>query len=199
MPNRPPLLKDAPRLTAAAIFTAALLGFTVFAAINGNAEFLFYAATMVVMAIVVLVVDRLVGLSLLAVYGLLVWAILHLAGGNVPVGEAVLYNFRPAPMVPRYDQATHAFGFAIATLVCWECLRHAIARRASRPPAPTLGLLTACVLMGIGLGALNEVIEFVAVLTMPDTNVGGYTNTGWDLVSNLAGAVLMAVLIRIRG
>jgi hypothetical protein len=116
----------------------------------------------------------------------------------VPVSGEVLYNYRPAPWLPKYDQATHAFGFAVATLVCWECLRGALARRGA-PTKPTAGLAIACVLMGIGLGALNEVIEFVAVLTMPDTNVGGYTNTGWDLVSNLTGAAAMGVYIRLRG
>ncbi|MFI4882226.1 MAG: DUF2238 domain-containing protein [Phycisphaerales bacterium JB064] len=194
-----PFLKDPPRLAAAILFVVALVGFTVYAAANGNSEFLFYAGTMVVMAAVVFVVDRFVHLSLLAIYGLLAWAILHLAGGNVPVGEAVLYNYRPAPMLPKYDQVTHAFGFAIATLVCWECLRHAISKRTNGRPRPSFGLVVACVLMGIGLGALNEVIEFVAVLTMPDTNVGGYTNTGWDLVSNLTGAAIMGVFIRLRG
>jgi hypothetical protein len=34
---------------------------------------------------------------------------------------------------------------------------------------------------------------------MPDTNVGGYTNTGWDLVSNLVGAAAMGVWIRLKG
>jgi hypothetical protein len=46
------------------------------------------------------------------------------------------------------------------------------------------------VCMGVGLGALNEVVEFVMTLTLPETNVGGYENTGWDLVSNLIGALL---------
>lgn len=194
-----PFLKDPARLAAAVVFAVALVGFTILAAVNGNAEFLFYAATMLVMAGVVFAVDRLIHLSLLAIYGLLAWAFMHLAGGNVPVGDAVLYNYRPAPWLPKYDQATHAFGFAVATLVCWECLRSALAKRSSEPPRPTFGLVAACVLMGIGLGALNEVIEFAAVLTMPDTNVGGYTNTGWDLVSNLAGAAAMGVWIRLKG
>jgi hypothetical protein len=48
----------------------------------------------------------------------------------------------------------------------------------------------------MGFGALNEVIEFAATLTMPHTNVGGYVNTGWDLVSNLVGCALAAVIIR---
>ena len=200
MAVRVPFVADPPRMVAALVFTIAMVGFTVYAAAKGNSEFLFYAGTMVVMAGVVLAVDRVVGLSMLAIGGLLAWAILHLAGGNVPAGEAgVLYNFRPAPWLPKYDQAVHAFGFAVATLVCWECLSHGLKKRLGNAPRPTLGLMAACVLMGIGLGALNEVIEFVAVLTMPETNVGGYENTGWDLVSNLVGALTMAVLIRLKG
>ena len=39
-------------------------------------------------------------------------------------------------------------------------------------------------------------IEFTATLLLPNTNVGGYVNTGWDLVSNLVGAVCAACWIR---
>jgi hypothetical protein len=49
----------------------------------------------------------------------------------------------------------------------------------------------------MGFGALNEVVEFIAVLTIPNTNVGGYENTGWDLVANLTGTVVAAVCIRL--
>jgi hypothetical protein len=50
--------------------------------------------------------------------------------------------------------------------------------------------------MGMGLGAANEVVEFVITLIVPDTNVGGFVNTGWDLVSNMTGAVGACVIIR---
>jgi hypothetical protein len=49
----------------------------------------------------------------------------------------------------------------------------------------------------MGLGAMNELVEFAATLLVPETNVGGYFNTGWDLVSNLVGVVIAAVLIRV--
>lgn len=198
--KRTPLIADRTRLVAAIVFAAALVGFSIYAILNGNAEFIFYGVVLVILAAAVFVLDRRVVLSHAALWGLLVWAVLHLAGGNVPAGEAgVLYNFRPAEWLPKYDQALHAFGFAVATLVCWECLRRALVRDDGAPPRATTGLAMACVLMGIGLGALNEVVEFVAVLTMPETNVGGYMNTGWDLVSNLAGAAAMGVWIRLRG
>jgi hypothetical protein len=50
-------------------------------------------------------------------------------------------------------------------------------------------------LAGMGVGAINEIVEFVATLVIPDTNVGGYTNTGWDLVADLAGAIVATVLL----
>lgn len=62
---------------------------------------------------------------------------------------------------------------------------------------PTLGLLTLAAAAGMGFGALNEVIEFFMTLLVPETNVGGYINTGWDLVANLVGALIAVSLIRL--
>ena len=64
------------------------------------------------------------------------------------------------------------------------------------PLKPTPGMLCLCAAAGMGFGALNEIVEFFAVLMLPETNVGGYTNTGWDLVSNLVGATLAVIVIR---
>ncbi len=46
----------------------------------------------------------------------------------------------------------------------------------------------------MGLGAVNEMVEFTAVLIVPDTNVGGYSNTALDLVFNAIGAVSAMLL-----
>ncbi len=61
---------------------------------------------------------------------------------------------------------------------------------------PTWGRLLIVWAAGQGFGGLNEVVEFAAVLAVPDTNVGGYLNTGWDLVANLAGCTVAVLLIR---
>jgi hypothetical protein len=45
----------------------------------------------------------------------------------------------------------------------------------------------------MGFGAANEVVEFIASQMIAGTNVGGYINTGWDLVANSLGALLAAV------
>jgi uncharacterized membrane protein YjdF len=91
------------------------------------------------------------------------------------------------PDLPKYDQVVHAFGFAVATWAAGEALRRGFA-------ASRIAWFMALVLIGIGLGALNEVIEFAATRLMVGTNVGGYENTGWDLVSNLVGASVSALV-----
>jgi hypothetical protein len=48
---------------------------------------------------------------------------------------------------------------------------------------------------GLGFGALNEVVEFFVTLMVPESNVGGYVNTGWDLVANLIGATVTGLLL----
>ena len=109
-----------------------------------------------------------------------------MAGGNVRVGDDVLYGLQLIPVVLRYDQLVHAFGFGTATLVCHHLLKPYLREGIDR--WRTLSILI--VLMGSGLGAVNEIIEFAAVKTLPETHVGGYDNTLWDLIFNLIGGVL---------
>jgi hypothetical protein len=60
---------------------------------------------------------------------------------------------------------------------------------------PTLGMLTLCGAAALGFGALNELVEFAAAMTMPETNVGGYINTGFDLVANTVGVLIACTII----
>jgi len=46
--------------------------------------------------------------------------------------------------------------------------------------------------VGLGVGAVNETIEFLITLLPADSNVGGFSNTGWDLVANALGAATAA-------
>jgi len=170
----------------------------------GNYEFLAYIAIMLVLAGVVWTVHRRVGLPRGLVWCLSLWGALHMAGGLVvlpegwDVGEksAVLYNWHIAGPGFKYDQVVHAFGFGTTTWLCWCGLR-AMAPDLPRPPG--LGPLALCAAAGMGFGALNEVVEFTITLLVPENNVGGYVNTAMDLVYNTLGAVLAAVMIRLRG
>jgi hypothetical protein len=194
-----------PRLRPVVAFTFGYLAVALAAGIlRGNAEFLFYIGVMLVLIGVVWAVNRSVRLSTGALWALSVWGLAHMAGGLVvvpagwPVNAAsrVLYTLWLVPDRLKYDHVVHAYGFGVTTWVCWQGLKSAVRKRAGSTPAPTFGLLTLAAAAGLGFGALNEVVEFVATLTMPETNVGGYANTGWDLVANTVGAVAAVLLIR---
>jgi hypothetical protein len=170
---------------------------------RGNKEFLIYIGVMLVLMGVVGFVHQRVTLSMGALWALSLWGAMHMAGGLVPVPESwpingdirVLYSWWLIPDRLKYDQIVHAYGFGITTWVCWQAIR-----AAARPLGtlqPTFGVMTLCVAGGMGFGAMNEIIEFTATLLVPSTNVGGYINTGWDLVSNMAGSVVAAVLIAV--
>ena len=134
-------------------------------------------------------------------WGVSLLGAVHMAGGLVrppagwPVdGRRVLYNLWVVPGWLKYDQAVHCYGSAMATWACWQGLR-----TGTGLGRPTAGPVALCALGGIGLGAINEVAEFLTTRVVSETNVGGYENTGWDLVANLAGAAAAGVLIRVFG
>jgi hypothetical protein len=195
------------RLWPVATFTLAyLVAALVMAAVRGNLEFLFYIAVVLVVIGGIWVVDRYVGLNGAVLWGLSVWGLAHMAGGLLVVPEGwpvndesrVLYSMWILTGRLKYDHVVHAYGFGMTTWVCWQGLRAAVQRRAG-VISPTFGLMVLSATAGLGFGALNEVVEFVATLLVPETNVGGYRNTGWDLVANLFGATAAVTLIWLRG
>lgn len=186
-----------------------LLGSAVMAAILGNREFVFYIVVMALIIVSLFLVHRRVGFSAKLLAGLSAWGLLHMAGGLVPIptgwheglDQGVLYNWWIIPGRLKYDQVVHAYGFGLTTWLCWQALSAAaVPRTTGSPPLhPTPGLVVLCAAGGMGFGALNEVIEFAATQLLPNTNVGGYVNTGWDLVFNLLGSALAALLIWMNG
>ncbi len=188
-------------LLATIAYTIAAIGG---ASSRDNKEFLIYIGVMVVLIAIVGYVHYRVRLSIGALWAMSIWGALHMAGGLVPVPESwpingtirVLYSWWIIPPhYLKYDQVVHAYGFGVTTLICWQAIRAAV--RPIGQLLPTFGVLTLCVAGGMGFGAMNEIIEFVATLLVENTNVGDYNNTGWDLVSNMAGSLTAAILIRI--
>ena len=170
---------------------------------NANEEFLIYIWVMVILFAAIAFLHWRIRLRTATLWCLSIWGLLHMAGGLAPVpaewpinGDIrVLYSWWIIPGRLKYDHVIHAYGFAVTTWVCWQGLGAAM--RGRRAVRPTFGVLVLCVAAGMGFGAMNEVVEFAAALSVPETNVGGYVNTGWDLVSNLAGCLIAAVLIRL--
>jgi hypothetical protein len=190
-------------LIRVAAFTASYLAVaTAGAFATGNREFVFYIVVMVVLAAVVGVVHFRIGLPESALWALSIWGLAHMAGGliTLPAGwpthgpNQVLYSLWLIPDRVKYDQIVHAYGFGVTTWICWLGLQATLSG-SGVDAGPTAGRLVLPWAAGQGFGAMNEVIEFAATLMVPETNVGGYLNTGWDLVANLIGATLAVVII----
>jgi len=170
---------------------------------QGNGEFVFYIVVMLVLVIALVAVHRRVTLSRGLLWCLSLWGLMHMAGGLLPIPSAwhdadvssVLYNWWIIRDWLKYDQFVHAYGFGITTWLCWQALSARTLNESGRPLEPTPGLMVLCAAAGMGFGAFNEVIEFIATLTLPETNVGGYENTGWDLVFNLIGSAAAAFVL----
>ncbi len=195
--------EGADRVWPVALFTSLYLVGALMTAVQGsNYEFLLYIGVVVLMMGVVWVVHGRVALTSGALWCLSIWGLAHMAGGLVVVPESwpvmgtnrVLYSLWLIPDRLKYDHVVHAYGFGVTTWVCWQGLRAALGGRHQRV-RPTPGLMLLCAAAGLGFGALNEVIEFAATLLVPETNVGGYLNTGWDLVANLFGATVAVTAI----
>jgi uncharacterized membrane protein YjdF len=178
----------------AGVNLAYISAFTILALRRENYEFVMYAGVVVLIFALILAKQPVVRFDRVILWGLSLWGLAHMAGGNIGVGDGVLYSVQLIPRILRYDQLVHWFGFGTATLVCFHLLRPRL--REEAVGGAVLWFLV--IMMGIGVGALNEVIEFASVLSMPETGVGGYENTLWDLVFNTLGAVTAVVVIAVR-
>ncbi|MCX7000706.1 MAG: DUF2238 domain-containing protein [Candidatus Sumerlaeota bacterium] len=164
-----------------------------------NYEFLIYVGVIVFFLCLIGISIKKVDYTLGSLVGLTVWSALHLAGGGITIGEGRLYDvmlIRLSETYPvwRYDQLVHIWGFGVSTLVVFSLLTGTLKRPVENPIA--LGIVL--VMAGLGMGALNEILEFVVSICVPQSGVGGYMNTSLDLCADLIGAILGLLYIRLR-
>lgn len=165
-------------------------GFVAFGLATGSDLSLPYAGIIAAGGLLAAVVEPDEGFSTVVLAGLVLWAVGHLAGGTIGIGEGrTLYN-AVLPGGVHADNVVHFVGFGTAGLAWWEATSPWLGPRAGH----ALGIAVSVWLAGMGVGAFNEVFEFFATLVLPETNVGGYHNTGRDLVANLLGAGVAGVI-----
>lgn len=174
----------------------------------GITEFLFYlaAAPFLVAGVSWMHVKTVFPMGLLRALSLL--GLVHVLGGLITVpdgwpveGKPYLYNFWILEDRLKYDQVVHAYGNGLATWLCWHIARHSIASAAGRKVfeiEASRPFMLICLFAGVGIGACNELGEFIATRLVEENNVGGYTNTGFDLVYNTLGSVIAVLLLRFK-
>jgi uncharacterized membrane protein YjdF len=182
-----------------AVNLALILGFGTLFVARRNYEFILYVGVIVVFLGLIAATRNRVAYTLETLMGLTVWSGLHLAGGGITVGDGRLYDVILIPIsetypILRYDQVVHIWGFGVATLVMYDLVRPILPRPWRHPIAVSIVLVMA----GLGVGALNEIVEFSVTVIVPQSGVGGYLNTSLDLCSDLIGALITLVYLQVR-
>jgi uncharacterized membrane protein YjdF len=162
-----------------------------------NYEFILYIGVIIFFLGLIVATNKRVDYPNAALWGLTLWALMHMGGGSLYIGGTKLYELILIPLsdkyeIFRYDQLVHIVGFAVATVLMFAIIRPLLPEKIERWTAISIVLVMA----GLGVGALNEIVEFAATVIVPETGVGGYMNTSLDLVSDLIGAILAIVYIR---
>ena len=176
----------------------ALAVFSVHFVTRKNYEFIIYVGVIVFFLVVFIVTNPKVYYPNSVLWGLVLWAVMHMAGGSVRIRGALLYKIMIIQLsetypIFRYDQLVHIIGFGVATITLFYLLKPLL-----RPNVRGWGALSIIlVAAGLGVGTVNEIIEFIVSSIVPESNVGGYVNTSLDLMSDLIGAVLAVGVIRL--
>lgn len=167
---------------------------------SGVKEFTLYLAVLLVLVGLVAWTLPRTKLPTWALWLLSILGLLHALGGGVKVHGDVLYNYILIPIINnglngitlwRFDQLVHPYGTFVAGLIIYFFIAH-------YSKLPRLWMVIIAALAAMGLGAINEVIEFITKITIPNTDVGGYNNTAIDLCSNFIGAVIGAAFGALR-
>ena len=168
--------------------------------VKQNFEFMIYVGVLIFFMALVLATNKKVKYSNGLLWGLSFWAIAHMAGGGIYIGDTKLYGTMLIPLVGepynilKYDQVVHIYGFGVTTFLMWQLLKPLLDQEKKKG---WVRLSIILVMAATGAGALNKVIEFTATIFDPGNGVGGYINNAIDLVSNLIGAMIaMAIIIK---
>jgi putative membrane protein len=176
-----------------------LVLFTIIYLIQGNYEFLAYILTLGIAIFIIFKADKFFKFPGAARWGFAIWMLLHMLGGSLFINgkklyDTVLINIIGDPyFILKYDQFVHAFCYFVITLFVYSLVVYI-----SKSKILTKTSILIIILAGIGIGAINEMIEFATVVFLNSTGVGGYTNNALDLFFNSIGAILSIFYIKNR-
>lgn len=173
-------------------FNVAVLSiFTVVFMSRENYEFLTYVGVTIFFMVLIIITNRKVYYPNFMLWILSFWSLAHMCGGGVLLDGKKLYEFMLLDIVKepylifKYDQFVHITGFAGATLAMYYLVKPHL-----KQGHGWVAISVVVVMAGLGVGALNEIVEFLVSVIVGDTGVGGYINTSLDLVSDLLGALI---------
>lgn len=160
---------------------------------TSNYEFILYVFVLVAFVYFVIYSNKWFEYPKVAIWGLMAWAVIHMAGGAFYIKGVRLYDIILYPLVGepynilRVDQFMHFYIYLIIGILIYSIFKKYLKKENKL----TTILATFAVL---GIGAFYEIIEFSTVVMFTATGVGGYYNNSLDLFFNFLGAI-MGILI----
>lgn len=166
---------------------------------QGNMEFIIYAVTLILLIIVLFLTNKYFNFLPVAKWGFFIWMILHMAGGSLYFAGTRLYDIILIPIagapydILKYDQFVHFFCYVVMTLLVYSVLVKITKENPNKIIFSFILILAAS-----SVGAINEIVEFLAVILFESNGVGGYYNTALDLVMNLLGSIFAVIILSFR-
>jgi uncharacterized membrane protein YjdF len=166
-------------------------------ALKGDWEFFGYVFFLIALVFILITTIHKTHFPIWLLWMLSLWGMVHISGGYFVIDGNVLYWKELFHIVGsgdsyvlRFDQLVHFYGFFTTTFVAYWLLLPQLKENFR------LGIIAfVAMLASMGFGAINEIIEFITVLLVPDNGVGGYYNTAIDIVTNGLGALCASLVI----
>jgi uncharacterized membrane protein YjdF len=179
-----------------------VIAFGVYYLIVKNYEFLWYVLVMFFLIALVIFLHLRFRLSTAVMAGASIWGLMHMLGGSIYINGTKLYAYMLVNIYNsgidefvlfKYDQLAHFYCYVIVTLIVFYVLKNYLKKEANWPAISVL-----LVFIGMGIGALNEIIEFIPLIIFKDTGVGGYYNTLLDIVFNTLGSIVAVIILSFK-
>ncbi|MBU0962287.1 MAG: DUF2238 domain-containing protein [Nanoarchaeota archaeon] len=170
-----------------------ILSLLVLLIINKNFELVFYIVEIAVLTLIVIFYHKHLYLTRNILFGLFLFAALHILGVYIYIGDVRLYDFWIISNILKYDNIVHFIGSFVAALIAYNLLFPYIDDKIKMKGIYLTLLL---ILIVSGVGAFNEILELVGVIFFNAAkDVGGYMNNAFDLVFNLLGVLAASIYL----
>ena len=168
----------------------------------GNLEFLWYVGILTFLIILMIVLHKQFKFSSIVLFGASLWGFLHMLGGGLRInGERLytkiiisIYNSEvPGMQILKYDQFMHFYTYIVVTVLLFYILNPYLKEKIN-----WLIISVLLVFMAVGVGAINEIVEFMPVVFLENTGVGGYHNTLLDIIFNTLGSIAGVIYLSFK-
>jgi len=170
------------------IFTIIYLGYFLYRAfVIGNREFAGYIFMFILLFILANLFFEKYVRQYIYLYSFIVgFLLLHILGGIIYLDGIKMYDYYFFGLV-RYDWFMHILGGFLSARIAYEMVKENFIYTKNSSQI----LIMIIIVLAIGVGTLNEIIEFIAVIFLnAQEAVGGYYNNLTDICNNLLGSII---------